>query len=99
VGVIRARSSRCWPHTEALKALCEETIRGEQKYLAPIVGVSERLLALYCPPGLSGGWIDQLDDADQPLSTFMPASTLYHIYFAFDKAINLFSMDKNRHRP
>ncbi|WP_294536013.1 AGE family epimerase/isomerase [uncultured Rhodoblastus sp.] len=96
-GVVRARSSRCWPHTEALKALCEEAIRGERKYHAPLLRIAERLLGHYCLPDLSGGWIDQLDDADRPISKFTPASTLYHLYFAFDNAIKLFYLDKNLH--
>ena len=88
-GTILKASSRAWPHAEALKALAGERARGWA--LAPLAGldpqvverIAERLLTLYCPPALAGGWIDQRDAEDRPASARMPASSLYHLYFGF----------------
>lgn len=89
-GTLRNRASRSWPHAEALKALAGERVRG-WRLPAALAGldpgiverIAGRLLTLYCPPELRGGWIDQLDAADRPQSARMPASSLYHLYFGF----------------
>ncbi|BAS00171.1 mannose-6-phosphate isomerase [Blastochloris viridis] len=80
-GELRARSSRSWPHTEALKALAAEAGRGNLFHRQLIAPIGHRLMTVHCRPDLKGGWIDHVDADDRPISTIMPASTLYHLYF------------------
>lgn len=80
-GTVLRATSRSWPHAEAAKALADQIRRGRLDYLPAYRRVVERLLDRYCPLRLEGGWLDQFDADDRPLSTFMPASSLYHVYF------------------
>ena len=86
-GRVRARSSRTWPHTEALKAVCEEKSRGggalpagvsAESVIAALLGRLERV---HLPETLPGGWMDHVDADDRPLVATLPASTLYHLHF------------------
>jgi mannose-6-phosphate isomerase len=77
-GTVRRGSSRLWPYTEALKSLAAERRRGAD--VAPaMVAMLDRLHAHYCTPQFAGGWMDQFDAWDKPLTTVMPASSLYHL--------------------
>lgn len=83
-GVLRRASSRSWPHAEALKALTTEAAlsgSAPDPAITAITAILTRLLTVYCRPELGGGWIDHVDEGDRPISTVMPASTLYHLYF------------------
>lgn len=80
-GAVRSPSSRCWAHTEAIKALAEEIRRGYSAHAHVITAVAERLMTVYCRESLRGGWIDHVGEGDISISSFMPASSLYHIYF------------------
>ena len=80
-GALRRASSRSWPHAEALKALTTEAALSGAAPDPAIAAILTRLLDVYCHPELGGGWIDHVDEGDRPLSTVMPASTLYHLYF------------------
>ena len=80
-GTVLRATSRSWPHAEAAKALADQIRRGRLDDLPAYRRIVERLLDRYCPPRLRGGWLDQLDAEDRPLSAFMPASSLYHVYF------------------
>lgn len=86
-GRVRARSSRTWPHTEALKAVSEERRRGggalpagvsADSVIAALLGRLERV---HLPETLPGGWMDHVDADDRPLVATLPASTLYHLHF------------------
>jgi len=92
MGVVLSPTSRSWPHAEALKALtivdlsphlvCADTLT---------TAVLRRVLKLYCPDSLKGGWQDQLDAEDKAVRPNIPASTLYHLYFgiaAVEDAVN-----------
>lgn len=81
-GAQRALTSRCWPHTEALKAIAEDTSREDRAKL--LGAILWRILTVFCPERLGGGWIDHVDANDAPISTVMPASSLYHIFFGLD---------------
>lgn len=83
-GALRSAASRCWPHAEALKALAEEALLGDRSHSPAIERIARRLLDVYCPDELEGGWIDHFDENDKAVSAFMPASSLYHIYFGLD---------------
>lgn len=77
----RRLSSRSWPHAEALKALSAEAEHGTLSQAGLVDSILQRVMAVYCPARLRGGWIDHVDHQDTPLVSIMPASTLYHLYF------------------
>ncbi len=79
-GRLRRASSRSWPHAEALKALTTEATLSAKPVVPEVSAILTRLLDVYCRSDLAGGWVDHVDEADRPLSSVMPASTLYHIY-------------------
>lgn len=80
-GEVIEKSSRSWPHAEALKAMTSipAFLGGGDAAIA--IAILSRLMSLYCPTKLRGGWADQLDENDQPVRPNIPASTLYHLYF------------------
>ena len=80
-GNLRSASSRLWCHAEALKALSTEIGQSEVDHLQIVEHILHRISTVYCPDSLRGGWIDHVDEHDRPISQFMPASSLYHIYF------------------
>jgi mannose-6-phosphate isomerase len=88
-GALRTSASRSWPHCEALKALAEETLRGATRFSGSFPAIANRLLDRYCVSDLRGGWIDWLDADDCRISKEMPASSLYHIYYGFDAALDV----------
>lgn len=79
-GRVRRASSRSWPHAEALKALMIEATSSGKSVDVAVPAILTRLLDVYCRSDLGGGWIDHVDETDRPLSSVMPASTLYHLY-------------------
>lgn len=98
-GAVRTASSRCWPHSEALKAFSLEAMTGDSRHLGLIAPVLARLSDAYCRPELNGGWIDELDSDDRPVSTIMPASLLYHLYFGICEAERLGRPPEDGERP
>jgi mannose/cellobiose epimerase-like protein (N-acyl-D-glucosamine 2-epimerase family) len=89
-GRLRNASSRAWPHAEAVRALTEESQRGNCDFAQVISAVLARLNAVHCLDRLNGGWIDCVDVGDRPLNKTMPASTLYHLYFGLASIETLF---------
>ncbi|MUZ75864.1 hypothetical protein GOZ90_24695 [Agrobacterium vitis] len=75
------KTSRSWPHTEALKALTSISIIKPSVQNQLVANILQRLKNNYCPDDLKGGWYDQLNEDDVSVRPNIPASTLYHIYF------------------
>lgn len=75
-------SSRCWPQTEAIKAHAALYEAGDAGAEARALPTANRLFASFLGHPVSGGWIDQVDGADQPIAEAMPATTLYHAFLA-----------------
>lgn len=84
-GAANIHSSRSWPYCESIKALSLESAAATDDHGDLIDLLWDRLLRLYCRPELRGGWIDRLDQNDDPISTTMPASTLYHLMHALSE--------------
>ncbi|QDH17938.1 mannose-6-phosphate isomerase [Swingsia samuiensis] len=82
-GVISERSTRIWPQTELMRLLCQRYNAGSSTQNIDFLQLaSKSFFQCYIPEKLSGGWVDRLDQASQPLVDYMPASSLYHIYGA-----------------
>lgn len=76
-------SARLWPHAEAAKAM---TTGSAARLGAPLP--HEFLATLhqdFLDPARRGSWIDRLDQSGGVLSTFAPASSLYHLVCAYDE--------------
>lgn len=73
-GTITNNSSRLWLQWERARALLLHygvtSSSAESVYRSVLEG--------YLKPGSTGGWIDELDDAGNPMSKPIPASMLYH---------------------
>ncbi|WP_417467353.1 AGE family epimerase/isomerase [Maricaulis sp.] len=88
-GRVTRGSFRSWPQTETLKgylAMGERTGRFDHARIAQVI---DNLFEFYLatdPPGL---WIDQLDENRVGVSTFTPATTLYHLFLAFAELLRL----------
>lgn len=82
--------SRTWPNTERVKA----AVAAHQWLAAPEAAARAHaavdiLLDRYFVQTPSGGWRDQFDAQGEPVAPNMPASTLYHAFFAFAEALRL----------
>jgi mannose/cellobiose epimerase-like protein (N-acyl-D-glucosamine 2-epimerase family) len=82
-GRILDKSSRLWSYAEAAKAAHFAAKRGHIGSDAP-----QRFLDLlhdrFLSSGVSGVWIDHLDERGRPKVDFVPASSLYHICCCLD---------------
>jgi mannose/cellobiose epimerase-like protein (N-acyl-D-glucosamine 2-epimerase family) len=78
-------SRRAWPHTEALKANIVEGEAGRQGCDEKAAHCLRQLQTGFLGRPIPAGWVDHWSDSGQPLSQFIPASTLYHIFCAFSE--------------
>jgi mannose/cellobiose epimerase-like protein (N-acyl-D-glucosamine 2-epimerase family) len=83
-------SRRLWPIAEAIKANLVEIRRAGSVEKAASLAVLLR--DRFLDP--AGGWVDRLDAEGACASTYMPASTLYHLIGAIDELS--FSLDRAR---
>ena len=75
-GSIRAPATRLWPCTEAIRASALGLCGGS----APSPGrLAEAMSIRFLAPATKGCWIDHIAADRQPLSTYVPASSLYHL--------------------
>ena len=82
-GSLLRADHRTWPQTEALKAyiaMAEVTGKPNDPRIEQLAGI---LLDRYLATTPRGIWVDYLDQALNPLSKSVPASTLYHVFLAF----------------
>ena len=83
-GAVRHASARLWPQTEALKAHATMTRRGidvQPRFEADLNCLLDRYLS-GCPRGM---WRDQFaPDGGANIATKIPASSLYHIFVAYN---------------
>ena len=83
------RSHRLWPHTEAIKAAAA---RGAIDPDAPAFAgrMARTLLEEFLDRPFVGGWTDQIGADRRPLIDYVPASSLYHLFFAAAEADRAF---------
>jgi len=88
-GVVINRASRSWPNAERIKgAVALWELDGVDP--APVIDTSAGLLlSRYLALEPAGIWIDQFDADKQPISSTVPASTLYHLFLAFAEALRI----------
>jgi mannose-6-phosphate isomerase len=85
-GTVHKASRRCWPQTEAIKAHVAAFEAGDTESTAQAGRLIDRLLDTFVGRPVSGGWIDHIDETGAPIVSFIPASTLYHLFLACAEA-------------
>lgn len=91
---VRKHSHRVWPHTEAIKAAVARAAEGDVAARAFAGAMAERLLGRFLDRPFAGGWVDHVGSSDPahapgghaPLVDYVPASSLYHLFFAASEA-------------
>ena len=85
---VRKASHRVWPHTEAIKAAMARYASGDAGALAFADAMARTLRDRFLDRSFAGGWIDQMSARGEPLVDFVPASTLYHLFFAAAESVH-----------
>lgn len=83
------RGSRSWPNTERMKAAVALWELDGVDPSAVIEPTSSQLLKRYLGREPAGTWMDAFDENGAPLNTFVPASTLYHVFLAFAEVLRI----------
>ena len=80
-------SHRLWPHTEAIKAAAVRArFDGDPRARALAAAMGHALTDNFLDRPFAGGWIDQIDGEGRALVDYVPASSLYHLFFAAAEA-------------
>jgi N-acylglucosamine 2-epimerase/mannose-6-phosphate isomerase len=93
-GTVLDDVSRTWPNTERLKAALALFERDGTDPV-PVINQTGRLLFerhFSSAPGIAlpaGAWIDAFDGKGRALSRTIPASTLYHVFLAFNEVMRV----------
>ena len=87
--LIRRRTFRTWPQTEALKANLAMFEAFGLDTRARVAEITDQLLDRYLAVTPAGAWQDRFDEAWRPLAADTPASTLYHVFLAFTELLRL----------
>jgi mannose-6-phosphate isomerase len=84
-------SHRVWPHTEAIKAAAAQRTDGDASAKSFAGSMARGLLDHFLDRPFIGGWADHVDAAHRPLVDYVPASSLYHLFFAAAEAAKGFA--------
>ncbi len=93
-GTALVRSTRLWPCTEAIRAsalgLCGSSATGPER-------LAEAMQEQFLAQATEGCWIDHVAADRQPLSAYVPASSLYHIVGAAGAVADVTSGQQRPH--
>jgi mannose-6-phosphate isomerase len=81
-GAVHKASRRCWPHAEAIKADAAAFEAGDARAAERASHLIDRMMATFLGRPVRGGWIDHIDADGAPIVSYIPASTLYHVFLA-----------------
>ncbi|MEM9724680.1 MAG: mannose-1-phosphate guanylyltransferase/mannose-6-phosphate isomerase [Pseudomonadota bacterium] len=96
-GGLAKRTRRLWPQTEYLKAtLCQYRSSGDDRLRDQAQKILSDIRAEYLSNVIPGGWRDCFDLDGAPTAGAIPASTLYHIFPAFNLSRDLLSRRARR---
>lgn len=91
-GQVITASRRIWPLTEAAKANIAEGERQrgsfDEKAASCFTTLAENFIGRPTP----AGWMDHITASAEPMATFIPASTLYHLFCALSEAARVTSI-------
>jgi mannose-6-phosphate isomerase len=83
---VRKPSHRVWPHTEGIKAAAARHGRGDAEAAGFARLMARGLFDTFLDRPFAGGWVDHVGPAGEPLVDYVPASSLYHLFFAAAEA-------------
>ncbi len=86
-GISSTGTKRCWPLTELIKASLAQANAGDHFGEANAAQAIELLFEFYLSSNVTGCYFDQVDRNNQVITSFAPASTLYHIMVATTEAV------------
>lgn len=96
-GAYSKRTRRLWPQTEFMKAaLCQYRVSGDDRLRDLAQRILSDIRAEYLSNIIPGGWRDCFDIDSGCVSKAIPASTLYHIFPAFNLSRDLLSRRARR---
>ncbi|MCI4663527.1 MAG: mannose-1-phosphate guanylyltransferase/mannose-6-phosphate isomerase [Neomegalonema sp.] len=96
-GELSKRTRRLWPQTEFLKAaLCQYRVSGDDHFRDLAQRILSDLRAEYLSGVIPGGWRDCFDVDGGAVADHIPASTLYHLFPAFNLCRDLLSRRMRR---
>jgi len=84
------RSHRLWPHTEAIKAAAAGHPEEGSSAETFANQITDALFASFLDRPFAGGWIDHITAAREPMVDYVPASSLYHLFFAAAESAAVF---------
>ncbi|MBY0610688.1 MAG: AGE family epimerase/isomerase [Beijerinckiaceae bacterium] len=94
-GTLIKGSQRCWPHTEAVKAIAAlheaGVVSPRSNHREHAAAYLDCLMDHYLGRPFAGGWIDHYNADGTPKVDFVPSSTLYHAFLAIAEADRVFS--------
>ncbi len=98
-GATLRASHRLWPQTEALKAFVATAEHGPDAEVREAAGLRiapavDAIFDNYFFPD-TGVWNDQIDTAGKPVSEFVPATSLYHLFLAFAETLRYIGANKS----
>lgn len=76
---------RVWPHTEGVKAAVCRWEGGDLKAADVLIGLLGALDSCFLGQPFAAGWIERVTAERIPIADMVPASTLYHVYSAFNE--------------
>lgn len=88
-GRVRTSTSRLWPHTERIKANVVRYERTRDPAAANAAVQAFAVLMRYCDTPTPGLWRDRLGTDGKFIEEAAPASSFYHIMFAFSELIRV----------
>lgn len=87
-GSVRKASHRVWPHTEAIKAAMARHGDGDHSALTFANAMARALREHFLDRPFAGGWTDQRSATGASLVDYVPASSLYHLFFAASESVH-----------
>jgi mannose/cellobiose epimerase-like protein (N-acyl-D-glucosamine 2-epimerase family) len=98
-GEVLKRSHRIWPHTEGAKAAVARLARADPEAPAFASMMVAALFENFLDRPFAGGWIDHVGEDLAPIVAFVPASSLYHIFFAATELARVFPSKLESQKP
>lgn len=89
--IVRDESHRIWPHCEAVKAAAAMAGRRDEGAASLAASMIGALAATFLDRPFAGGWIDRVGPDGRLQVDHVPASSLYHLFFAAVEAQRAFA--------
>jgi histidinol-phosphate phosphatase family protein len=97
-GGLKTATRRCWSTCEYVKACAAEAELSRCSEWETNAASALRALRMgFLASAKPGLWIDRIDERGKPISTDVPASTLFHVFLALSETNRVFGSSQARH--